>query len=236
MAKKIDESIIVQINPLYEELKNKTEVAKRLGISVNTVNKYLTIGKVETKKRTIITQDIINKINELYAEHRNATKVANELNIAATTVKKYLTPENLELGKRVNDDRDALWYYIYKLFGQDSEEYPVSKWNLTQMSKFKNQGYDYRVQLLTLKWYYEIKKNPVKPEYKTIGIIPFICAEAGEYYKREAKKQKEIENAIHHQLEQDRIEIKYNPSDYIGRKKKKNLINLDEIGDINAED
>ena len=34
---------------------------------------------------------------------------------------------------------------------------------------------------------------------------------------------------IQKQLEKDRIEIKFSPSDYIGKRKKKKLINLDSI-------
>ena len=40
MGKKIDEAIIEQIPVLFEELKNKAEVARRLGISPASVNKY----------------------------------------------------------------------------------------------------------------------------------------------------------------------------------------------------
>ena len=47
------------------------------------------------------------------------------------------------------------------------------------------------------------------------------------------KNQKEIGEAIARQLEKDRVEIKYNPSDYIGKKKrKKKEIDLNSIGDI----
>ena len=60
-------------------------------------------------------------------------------------------------------------------------------------------------------------------------IIPYIYDAAALYYKNEARRQKEIEEAIEKQLERDRIEIKYNPSDYIGKRQKKNLIDLNSI-------
>ena len=97
------------------------------------------------------------------------------------------------------------------------------------MQKFNRMGMGYRAQLLTLKWFYEIKKNPIKKEYKTIGIIPYVYDEAALYYKTQDARVKEIEEAIEKQLEQDRIEIQYNPNDYIGKKKKKKLIDLDSI-------
>lgn len=156
------------------------------------------------------------------------SQVAKELGISPTTVKNHLSEENLKLKEKVNDDRDALWYYIYHLFGPDGDK-PVSDWNVTQMMKFNKQGMGYRAQLLTLKWFYEIEKNPIQEKYKTIGIIPYVYDKAALYYKKQEKRQKEIEKAIERQLEQDRIEIKYNPSDYIGAKKKKKIIDLDSV-------
>lgn len=155
-------------------------------------------------------------------------QVAKELGISSTTVRNHLSEENLRLKEHINDDRDALWFYIYRLFGPD-EGKPVSDWNITQMMKFNRQGMGYRAQLLTLKYFYEVEKHPVQDKYKTIGIIPYVYDKAAAYYKTQEKKRLEIEAAIEKQLEQDRIEIKYNPNDYIGAKKKKKMIDLDSI-------
>lgn len=236
MAKKISDEIIQKIPVLYKELGVKSKVAEQLGISVSTVTKYLTLFEAapepkEPKKKVKITDEMIAKINELYADYRNMSKVAKELDISPSTVKKYLTEENLELKKNQNDDRDALWYYIFRLFGPVNADKPVSDWNVTQMQKFKNQGMPYKGQLLTLKYFYEVKRNPIDKANGSIGIIPFVYTEARMYYEARAKKADDIGKAIQQQLEQDRIEIKYNPSDYIGKKKKKKMINLDEIGE-----
>lgn len=233
MAKRIDEKTIEQIPILYEQLKNKAEVARQLGISAASVNKYLAIYngapvEVTNKKRVKVDEELVQKINELYKSCKNMSQVAKELGISPSTVKNHLTEENLKLKDKLNDDRDALWFYIYKLFGPDDDK-PVSDWNVTQMQKFNRMGMGYRAQLLTLKWYYEVKKNPVKKEYKTIGIIPYVYDQAALYYKKQENKAKEIAEAIEKQLEQDRIEIQYNPSDYIGTKKKKKLIDLDSV-------
>lgn len=233
MGKKIEQTIIDQIPILYEEKQNKTEVAKILGISVASVNKYLTICKnepeaVSARKRVKITDEMIQKINTLFKEYRNMSQVAKELGISPTTVKNHLDEDSLSIKEKINDDRDALWYYIYRLFGHDTDG-PVSKWNITQMQKFNRMGMNYKAQLLTLKYFYEVKKNPVKTEYKTIGIIPYVYDEASAYYQTQLKKQKEILEAIETQLEQDRIEIKYNPSDYIGTKKSKKMIDINSI-------
>ena len=234
MGKKIDEAIIEQIPVLFEELKNKAEVARRLGISPASVNKYLAIYngapvEVVAKKRVKVDEKLIAQINEKYKSCKNMAQVAKELGISPTTVKNHLSEENLKLKERVNDDRDALWFYIHRLFGPDTDGRAVSEWNVTQMMKFNRQGMGYKSQLLTLKWFYEVEKNPIQEKYKTIGIIPYVYDKAALYYKTQEKKRIEVEEAIEKQLEQDRIEIKYNPSDYIGAKKKKKMIDLDQI-------
>ena len=173
MGTKLSNDIISQIPVLYEQLNNKSEVARQLGISVASVNKYLTIidaAPVEKKNRAKVTPELIEKINNLYLKSKNMAEVARQLNISTTTVKNHLSKENLNLSKRQNDDRDALWYYIYRLFGRATEEKPVSDWNITQMMKFKKQGMPYRGQLLTLKYFYEVKKNSIKKANGSIGM------------------------------------------------------------------
>lgn len=233
---KLSEEIINQIPILYEETKNKSEVARRLNISVASVNKYLTIIDaapiIEPKKkrtRTKITDEIIQKINEIYPQNKSLKKTGEIVGVAAITVKKYLTEENLKLSQQQYDDRDALWYYILRLFGPESEDKPVSDWNMTQMEKFKRKGLPYRGQLLTLKYFYEVKKNSIEKSNRSIGIIDWVWQDAQNYYEKQEKQQKEIGEMIQRQLEKDRLEIKYNPRDYIGRKKKKKQIDLNSI-------
>ena len=236
MAKKIDQDIINKIPILYKTYGVKKKVAEELGISVSTVSKYLNIieatpERKEKKTKTKISDEIIAEINEKYSLYKNMSQVARELNIAPSTVKKYLNEENLKNKQLLSDDRDALWYYIFRLFGQYSEDKPVSDWNITQMQKFKAQGMPYRGQLLTLKYFFEVKKNSIEKAKGSIGIIPFIYAEARVYYENKAKKADDIANSIKKQLEKDRIEIKYNPEDYMKQKKKKKKINLEDIGE-----
>lgn len=235
MAKRISDEIINQIPILYKELGVKKKVAEQLGISVSTVTKYLTVYEAAPEKPKIkvkITEELIEQINKRYAECKNMSQVGREFNISPSTVKKHLTQENLDLIKTQNDDRDALWYYIYRLFGASSDDKPVSDWNVTQMQKFKKQGMPYRGQLLTLKYFYEIKKNKTDKSNGSIGIIPFVYQEAKLYYEKQAKKADDISQAIQRQLEKDRIEIKYNPSDYIGQKKKKKMIDINQLEEI----
>lgn len=238
MGKKIDDEIIAQIPVLYEQIKNKTKVAEKLNISVASVNKYLNIynnapDAVVIKKRVKIDDALVEEINKHYQSCKNMNQVAKELGISVGAVKNHLNEESLKLKEKINNDRDALFYYIYRLFGPESETQPVSKWNLTQVSKFNGMGINYKAQLLTLKYFYEVEGHPVQEKYRTIGIIPYKFDAAAQYYKNQAKKQKEIEEAIERQLEKDRIEIKYNPSDYMGSKKKKKIIDLNSIAGEN---
>lgn len=116
-----------------------------------------------------------------------------------------------------------MFYYIYHLFGQYSEDTPVNPWNITQMQKFKNQGMPYQGQLLTLKYFFEVCGHTTEKSHGSIGIIPYAYADAERYYTQQAQRADQITKAIQKQLEQDRIEIKYNPNDYFGRKKKKTI-------------
>ena len=207
MRTKITPEIVEQINELLKE-KTQKEVAEILKLSPATVSKYSNKKKV----RKEITPELINEINEKYKEYRNLSRVAKELNISYATAGKYLSEENKELKKKNYDDRDALFYYIIRLFGVNSEEEPVSTHNLTLMNRMLNQGISYKAQLLTLKYFYEIKRNKVKEEYKTIGIITYVLKDSINYYREKEAEQKSIEEQIKKQLAKDRIEIPYNPS------------------------
>lgn len=238
MGKTIDKEAIEQIPILYGKLKSKAAVARELGITSATVARYLklyeaapdgVIEQKERKKPLKITPEIEEEINKRYKECKNMSQVARELGTTPTTVKAHLNEENLELVKNQYDDRDALFFYIYRLFGPVSDTEPVSKWNLTQMQKFKQQGYTYQGQLLTLKYFFEIKKSPLEKAHGSIGIIPFQYESSRLYYINQAKKADEITAAIHRQLEKDRIEINIIPSEYFGRKKKKKTIDLNSI-------
>lgn len=238
MGKKISVETINQIPNLYRELNSYKKVADKLGISTSTVKKYLNLFEAqgvadapkEKKPRTKITSELIKLINEKYQVEKNISKVAKELNISSGAVRSHLDENSLKIKDSLNDDRDALFFYIYRLFGQYSEEQPVNPWNIVQMQKFKNQGMPYKGQLLTLKYFFEVLHSPLEKSHGSIGIIPYKFSDAELYYKKEAARAKEFEQAIQNQLAQDRIEIKFNPSQYINPKKKK-TIDLNTLGD-----
>lgn len=122
-------------------------------------------------------------------------------------------------------DWDALYFYVYRLFGHsDIDDQPVSVHNIIQMHRYFERGMTYRGQLLTLKYIYEIKKRPIKPQYKSVGLIPYEYSAAAVYYQNQAKRTEEIQAAIKKQLAIDRIEIPYNPR---LKKQKKKTLDLD---------
>lgn len=229
---KLNPEVAAQIPILYAELHNKSKVAKQLGISPSTVARHLKNTDKEfvvmPKKKTVVTPELIERINKLYYEYRNMTKVSDELGIAVSTVSKYLSEENIALKKKEMDDRDALFYYIHRLFGPVKGK-AISKWNLTQISRFRQKGYTYQGQLLTLKYFFEVKKSPITKANGSIGIIDFVYDEAKAYYLAQAKRADAVNAAIKEQLARDRVEIKYNPNDYFGRNRKKKQIDLNSL-------
>jgi predicted transcriptional regulator len=236
---KLSEETILKIPILYKKLGTKKQVAEQLNISPTTVSKYLNLfeaaapqekTKKEKKKRIKITDEIIEKINQVYSEQKNLTKTAEIIGCSIQTIKKYLTEENLNISESQKDDRDALFFYIYNLFGQYSDDKPVSDWNLVQMQNFKKQGMSYKGQLLTLKYFYEVKKNSIEKSNGSIGIIKYVWDEAERYYTQQAEKAEEFNKAIQRQLEQDRLSIKYNPEDYVNKRRRKKTIDLNSLG------
>ena len=88
----------------------------------------------------------------------------------------------------------------------------------------------YKGQLLTLKYFFEVKKSPIEKANGSIGIIPHIYEESRAYYSKLVAEREKINADIKRQLEIDRVEIPFKPSDYTqtGRRKKK-LIDLNTI-------
>lgn len=229
--------VINQIRDMHNKHKSIRTIALELNISEASVKKYmrLTDEQLESiihKPKIKITPELIEQINEAYSINPNQKQVAEQLGISTGTIRKYLSEDNLKKNSQLYEDRDALYFYIYKLFGQFSEEYPVDPWNVLQITQLKKNGYSYKAQLLTLKFFYEVKKNRVKQEHKTIGIIPYIYYDAKAYYKSLGNKQKEIAESIKRQLEKDRIEINIDPAKQFQikqKKRKKKQIDMNKI-------
>ena len=79
------------------------------------------------------------------------------------------------------DDKDEIMLYIIKLYGL-KDDYILPKFML-QLSNFEKQyHFTYSGMLKALKYWYEVKKNPVNKDFG-LGIIPHIYKQAyGHYY------------------------------------------------------
>lgn len=230
---KLSQDIIDRIPALYEQLGTKKAVAEELGISTATVSKYLLLNElpqeavVQEKKRRHVTPEDIENFNRIYSEVGSVCATAKIVNFSPPTVKRYLNEENLKKVEEYYNDRDALFYYIVRLFGVYNEKQPVSDVNLILMSRYHNQGMPMKGQLMALKYYYEITRHKVKKEYQTIGIVKYIWNDALYYYKTKEKEKERMLQQIKKQFEKDRVEIPYNPGDYFKKAKKRKKKKID---------
>lgn len=97
--------------------------------------------------------------------------------------RKYLHEKCKHLydNQKSKEERDLtdLEEYIKKLFNEDS----ISEKHKRQINEFKKTyGYTYSGMLRSLKYFFEKKGNPIEKARGSIGIIPYIYTEAGEYY------------------------------------------------------
>lgn len=238
---------IEQIPILFEKLGTKAAVARELGISSATVTRYLelpieqksVIKKKKEKNEKIDVrklseeekQKLIQKINEEYQSCCNMSEVSRQMGVSVSYIKKHLNEESLERVKEKYEERDALWFYIIRLFNRtENIEEPVSTRNILLMNNFFKKGMPYKGQLLTLKYFFEVKKSPVEKAKGSIGIIPYLYEESRAYYSKLVTEREKINADIKKQLEIDRVEIPFKPSDYTqaGCRKKK-LIDLNTI-------
>lgn len=78
------------------------------------------------------------------------------------------------------DDKDKMTLYLINLYNI-KEDYLLPRFTL-QLNNFeKEYNFTYSGMLKALKYWYEIKKHPVDKD-KGLGIIPYIYAQAKEYY------------------------------------------------------
>ena len=100
---------------------------------------------------------------------------------------------------RPQDDKDEMMLYLIKLYNL-KDDYILPKFML-QLSDFEKQyHFTYSGMLKALKYWYEIKRNPVNKNYG-LGIIPRIYEQAKMYYynlwlAQEQNKQKNLNDYI----------------------------------------
>ena len=96
----------------------------------------------------------------------------------------------------IDADLQALRVYIFEeLYNKDCNFAMINK----QIKQYHDEyGYTYTGMLKTLKWFYEIQKNPISKAIKRdIAILPYIYRDASKYYyslylAQEINKDKDI--------------------------------------------
>ena len=100
---------------------------------------------------------------------------------------------------RPQDDKDELMLYLIKLYDL-KDDYIIPRYML-QISNFaKDYGFTYSGMLKALKYWYDVKHNPVD-KTRGVGIIPYVYKQAYDYYYAlfiadQANKEKDLNNYI----------------------------------------
>ncbi len=225
---KITKEQEIEINNLYKSGKSIATIAREFGVSTSTIRNRLDEEslKILSEKTIRITEEQEKEINYLYQQGETMAELARRFNTGPQTIKRHLNEESLKKMAEQEEDKEALYYYIYKLFNQE-----VSGHNWTQMEKFRRQGINYRAQLLTLKYFYEVCHHTTERSNNSIGIIPYVASDASAYWLKELQKRREFEVELKKQLEQDRLVIPYTPPQ--PRKRKKKEIDLSTLEESN---
>ena len=78
------------------------------------------------------------------------------------------------------DDKENLTLYLIKLF-KLKDDYILPKY-MKQISQYeKEYNYSYSGMLKALKYWYEVRKNPINTD-RGVGIIPYVYKNAYDYY------------------------------------------------------
>lgn len=84
-----------------------------------------------------------------------------------------------EIMSQEQKDKEALYSYIMELFGTEYVEPRIQK----QISSYIEQyNYSYSGIQKSLKYFYEIKGNPIEKANGGIGIVPYVYKRAFDYY------------------------------------------------------
>ena len=87
-------------------------------------------------------------------------------------------------------DRKKLIDYVCELYGYKKPSVKVYQ----QMASYYEKGVSYSDMLLTLKYFYEVKKADINKSQGGIGIIPYILDEAKEFTTLEKLEQDKLIN------------------------------------------
>lgn len=99
--------------------------------------------------------------------------------MAVPNKKRYAHKECFEKANEENKDVIALEEYIKEFFGYKELPLKVTR----QINQYiKEKGYTYTGILKTLKYFYEVKHGDKEKACGGIGIVPYVYADAADYY------------------------------------------------------
>lgn len=127
---------------------------------------------------------------------------------------------------QIKKDKMELDAYICKLFGLKAP----GPMNNTLIKKYKEQkGYNYKGIQNALKYFYEIKKHSTDKSEERVGIVPFVYAEAEEYFTNLERTRKKNKNVL--EKEKEEIKITLYPTQPTENTKK----SMDELNSLFEE-
>lgn len=101
-------------------------------------------------------------------------------------------------GAKIEQDKKALKEYIDNLLGENKSPVKINR----QIKEYVDDlGYSYSGILRTLKYFYEVKQNPIDKANGGIGIVPFVYPQARNYYYeqwllQQKNKEKDVSQYI----------------------------------------
>lgn len=104
---------------------------------------------------------------------------------------RYYHPQCLEKKKqKENDepDRQELIGYVMRLHKMSN----INGFVLRQIKNFRDEGYTYKGMILTLRYFHEVKGNPITGD--GIGIIPYVYEEAKKWHIKKIEAQKHFDD------------------------------------------
>jgi hypothetical protein len=138
--------------------------------------------------------------------------------------------------KKTQDDKDKenLELYIKELFHIPALTPKIKK----QLTTFtKENGYTYSGIYKTLKYFFDVRKNPVEKANGGLGIVPYVYEEAFLYWRAiwEAQQQNSSINVDEYILPAREVHIESPKREPMGRRRKLFTF-LNEEGDANEQD
>lgn len=102
----------------------------------------------------------------------------DKIDCVQVSSRRYAHSECYKNKEQYMTDEQRLHEYLKKLFHVDKLNPRV----FIQIKDFVDKGMTYDSIQKTMQYFYEVKGNSISKANEGIGIVPYVCKEAGEYY------------------------------------------------------